>query len=86
LKSPANPMSPVSAEGASAIAGVIAMGYAAHGAAGSVEDPPNQCLSSENRGSCVDCCKAAAGASGQYCGRFCHANVAPPPSPGEPTP
>lgn len=48
--------------------------------------PPTQCLSSVDRGTCVNCCKDATGLTGKFCGRFCHANVAPPPSPEEPTP
>jgi hypothetical protein len=49
-------------------------------------EPPNQCLTSLNRGFCVDCCKVATGLKGQYCGRFCRDNVSPPPSPEEPMP
>jgi hypothetical protein len=47
---------------------------------------PTQCLSSVDRGTCVNCCKAATGLTGKFCGRYCHANVPPPPSPTEPTP
>lgn len=86
LKTPSNPLAPVSAEQAGVMATQIAMNYSARGSGVTVDEPPTQCLSSDNRGTCVDCCKQAIGASGQYCGRFCHANVPPPPSPGEPAP
>ena len=79
------PTAPVSAERASTIAGLLASSFAVGGVA-TPGEPPNECLSSDNRGVCVDCCKAATGLTGQYCGRFCHANVSPPPSPGEPAP
>ena len=79
------PTAPVSAELASTIAGLLAASFSAGGVV-TPGEVPNACLSSENRGVCVDCCKAATGLTGQYCGRFCHANVPPPPSPGEPTP
>jgi hypothetical protein len=46
---------------------------------------PGACLSSSNRGECVNCCKSARGAANE-CAHFCHANVAPPPSEGEPNP
>jgi len=82
---PAVPAAPVSAERASAIAGLIATSYTMGGVVTPGENP-SQCLTSDNRGTCVDCCKAATGLTGQYCGRFCHANVSPPPSPGEPEP
>lgn len=50
------------------------------------DEGPTQCLSSENRGACVNCCKDASGLGGQFCGRYCHANVPPPVSPEEPVP
>ena len=46
---------------------------------------PNACLSSSNRGECVNCCKDAGGQANQ-CAHFCHSNVPPPPSDGEPQP
>jgi len=46
---------------------------------------PNSCLSSSNRGECVNCCKDAGGQANQ-CAHFCHSNVPPPPSDGEPQP
>ena len=52
---------------------------------------PTECLSSSNRGQCVECCKAATQcgtSTGTFecnaCARFCKANVPPPPSPGGP--
>jgi hypothetical protein len=80
-----NPSGPVSQDLSRAIAGLLSAAYAGHGAP-ATDEPPAQCLTSDNRGTCVDCCKAATNSTGQYCGRFCHANVTPPPSPGEPQP
>ena len=50
------------------------------------DEGPTQCLSSVDRGTCVNCCKSATGLTGKFCGHYCHANVPPPPSPEEPTP
>lgn len=50
------------------------------------DEGPTECLSSVDRGTCVNCCKAATGLTGKFCGHYCHANVPPPPSPEEPTP
>jgi len=82
---PATPAGPVSAAQAAALAGHIAAVFVDRAAAG-VTDSPDQCLRSDNRGACVNCCKDATGLTGQYCGHFCHANVPPPPSPDEPQP
>jgi hypothetical protein len=46
---------------------------------------PTACLSSANRGACVNCCKEA-GAETNQCAHFCQSNVPPPPSEGEPQP
>jgi hypothetical protein len=62
------------------IAAIIVVGSA------TLTDGPSQCLTSEDPGSCVDCCKEATGLTGAHCGRYCHANVPPPPSPDEPVP
>ena len=70
-------------------AGLIASYIGANSAEAGVSTlttPPDQCLSSANRGVCVDCCKSATGLTGKFCGQYCHANVPPPPSPGEPQP
>jgi len=75
----------VSAGQAAALAGYIAGVFVDHAAAG-LSEPPSQCLSSANRGACNNCCKDATGLTGQFCGRYCHANVPPPPSPDEPQP
>jgi len=82
---PSTPASPVGAGQAAALASYIAGGFVDR-AATALEDPPSQCLSSANRGACVNCCKDATGLTGQFCGHYCHANVPPPPSPGEPVP
>ena len=50
------------------------------------DEGPTQCLSSVDRGTCVNCCKDATGLTGKFCGRYCHANVAPPASDEEPQP
>ena len=50
------------------------------------ENPPSHCLTSVERGTCVNCCKDASGLTGKFCGRYCHANVPPPISPEEPMP
>ena len=65
------------------IAGMLAMATDRHRSDG---DPlPVECLSSQNRGSCVNCCKAT-GAEASACAHFCHANVPPSPSDPEPQP
>jgi len=79
------PASPLSTGQAVALAGHIA-GVVVDQAAASLADTPDQCLSSDNRGACVACCKEATGLTGKFCGRFCQANVPPPPSPEEPLP
>ena len=83
---PANPGAVVSQAQAGAIASLIMASRAGASVEVPADDVPNQCLTSSNRGSCVDCCKEATGLGGQFCGRFCHANVPPPVSPGEPQP
>jgi hypothetical protein len=83
---PANPDAVVSSAQAGAIASLIAAARAGASVGIPSDETPDQCLSSSNRGACVDCCKQASGLGGQFCGRFCHANVPPPPSPGEPQP
>ena len=50
------------------------------------DEGPTQCLSSVDRGTCVNCCKDATGLTGKFCGRYCHANVPPPASDEEPQP
>ena len=83
---PANPDAVVNSAQAGVIAGLISASREVTGVAVPADGIPSQCLTSDNRGKCVDCCKEASGDGGQFCGRFCHANVPPPPSPGEPTP
>ena len=85
VAAPANPATPVSPARAASLAAVVSGATSADGR--SLQDEgPTQCLSSQNRGECNNCCKAASGLGGQFCGRFCHANVPPPVSPGEPLP
>jgi hypothetical protein len=84
IAAPANPSESMSAGQSASLAGYLVMAYAGQGATPS--DPPTQCLVSENRGACVECCKEATGLSGQFCGRFCLANPPQGPSPEEPLP
>ena len=88
---PKNSSDPVTAQQAGTLAGLISTLSTQSTAAG--PDLPSQCLHSQNRGICVDCCKAAtscgpppAAFDCNTCSKFCHNNVPPPPSPGEPTP
>lgn len=82
---PANPGAPVSAARAGSLVASIPASMSIEGI--SPEDEgPTQCLSSVDRGTCVNCCKDATGMTGKFCGHYCHANVPPPPSPEEPTP
>jgi hypothetical protein len=84
---PANPEATVTAAKSGQIAAAFGAAHLESKPTASQEPPPTQCLSSANRGACVNCCKAAnAELGGQFCSHFCHANVAPPPSPGEPVP
>ena len=83
---PANPSGFVSSAKASALASTIGSEGLTSGVTAENGPPPNQCLSSVDRGTCVNCCKDATGLTGKFCGRFCHANVPPPISPEEPTP
>ncbi len=83
---PADPAGTVSAAKSGQIAAAFGAAHLESRPVTSQEPPPTECLSSANRGACVNCCKSASGLGGQYCGHFCHANVAPPPSPGEPVP
>lgn len=80
---PSSPAALMTPGQATSLAGHIGSAYVG-ATEGSVE-PPVQCLTSLNRGQCNDCCKEATGLTGQYCGRFCHMNVATP-SPDEPQP
>jgi hypothetical protein len=68
---------------ASAMAGLLAL--SANRSHGGGDPLPTECLSSVNRGNCVNCCKAT-GAAATDCAHFCHANVPTPPSSPEPQP
>jgi hypothetical protein len=94
VTSPTNPGATVSTTKAGFLAGTI--GSAKLESIAPEVDLPTECLSSVNRGACVNCCKAVVGQllndqgnlrdAGKECGHFCHANVPPPPSPEEPAP
>lgn len=85
IVAPANPGAVVTSVRAGNLAASIPTSASIEGI--SPEDEgPTQCLSSVDRGTCVNCCKDATGLTGKFCGKYCHANVAPPPSPEEPTP
>jgi len=79
-----SPAATVSAVRSTAIAGRLAT-YLEARPNFNTEGLPTACLSSENRGACVNCCKET-GASANACAHFCQSNVPPPPSDGEPTP
>lgn len=88
---PKNSSDPVTAQQAGTLAGLISTMSVSSTADG--PPLPDQCLHSVDRGTCVDCCKAAtscgpppAAFDCNKCAKFCHNNVPPPPSPGEPTP
>jgi hypothetical protein len=85
MVAPANPGAPVSAARAGSLVASLPASMSIEGIAPE-DEGPTQCLSSVDRGTCVNCCKAASGLTGKFCGRYCHANVAPPPSDGEPQP
>ncbi len=82
---PAIPATPVSPARAASLATAISSSTSVEGRSLQGEGP-TQCLSSRNRGECNNCCKDASGLGGQFCGRYCHANVPPPVSPDEPQP
>jgi hypothetical protein len=79
-----NPSAPVSAVRSTAIAGRLATALEARPNFGT-EGLPTACLNSANRGACVNCCKET-GATASQCAHFCHSNVPPSPSDGEPNP
>jgi len=94
VTAPTNPGATVSTSKAGFLAGAI--GSAKLESIAPETDLPTQCLSSPNRGACVNCCKTIVGplpdngggtrSAGKECGHFCQANVPPPPSPEEPAP
>lgn len=78
-----NPAAPVSAVRSAAVASHL--GAVLEGRGIFTDQLPTACLSSANRGACVNCCKEA-GAAANLCAHFCHANVPPPVSDEEPNP
>jgi hypothetical protein len=92
VSAPANANTPVTDAKAGYLAGVI--GTQALGTGISLETGlPSNCLSSVDRGTCVECCKAATGCGKppapfdcNVCAKFCHNNVPPGPSDQEPAP
>jgi hypothetical protein len=77
------PSTEVSTGRSTAIAGLLALAAERRSTDG---DPlPVECLTSANRGVCVNCCKAT-GAASSDCAHFCHSNVPPSPSNPEPQP
>lgn len=79
-----NPSTPVSSVRSTAIAGHLAATLEARPVF-TDDGLPNECLSSANRGTCVNCCKDAGGQANQ-CAHFCHSNVPPRPSDEQPQP
>jgi hypothetical protein len=92
VSAPADPTTPVSDAKAGYLAGVI--GTQAMTNSISLETGlPNQCLTSKNRGQCVECCKAAtlcgpppAAFDCNVCSKFCKNNNPGGPSDEEPNP
>jgi hypothetical protein len=83
---PVNPGAAVSSVRATSMVAAIPPSANLERSLPSEDEGPTQCLTSADRGTCVNCCKDASGLTGKFCGRFCHANVPPPVSPGEPQP
>lgn len=79
----ANPGAPVSTTRSAAVASRI--GAVLEVRSFGSDSLPTSCLSSLNRGYCVNCCKDS-GAPANRCADFCHANVPPGPSEEEPNP
>ena len=44
-----------------------------------------ECFIERNHGACVECCKRLTLVKANFCARYCHADVPPPPG-GEPQP
>jgi len=95
VAAPTNPGAAVSASKAGFLAGTI--GSVSLESIGPADvELPAECLNSVDRGTCVNCCKAAVGPlpngqgnprdAGRECSKFCKANVPPSPSPEEPAP
>jgi hypothetical protein len=95
VSAPTNPGAAVSASKAGFLAGTI--GSSNLESLSPEVDLPAECLNSVDRGTCVNCCKAAVGQlpntsgnglrdAGKECSKFCKANVPPGPSPEEPAP
>jgi hypothetical protein len=79
-----NPGAPVSTVRSAAVAGHL--GAIFEGRPPFVTDAlPTACLTSVNRGACVNCCKET-GAPANACAHFCQSNVPPGPSDVEPNP
>ena len=79
----ANPAAPVSAVRSAAVASHL--GDVLEARLFDTDALPTACLSSVNRGTCVNCCKDS-GAAASACAHFCQANVPPTPSDEEPNP
>ena len=79
-----NPGAPVSAVRSAAVAGHLGAIFEGRPVF-STDSLPNACLSSANRGECVNCCKDS-GAAANACAHFCQNNVPPGPSDVEPQP
>jgi hypothetical protein len=79
-----NGSAPVSAVRSTAIAGRLAIAIEARPLY-TDDGLPAACLTSVNRGECVNCCKDS-GAAANLCSHFCHSNVPTPPSDPEPQP
>lgn len=85
VTAPANPVAAISSARAGSLVASIPASMSIDGKV-TQDEGPTQCLSSVDRGTCVNCCKDATGLTGKFCGRYCHANVSPPASDEEPQP
>lgn len=79
-----NPGAPVSTVRSAAVAGHLGAIFEGRPMF-STDSLPSACLSSTNRGECVNCCKDS-GAAANACAHFCLNNVPPGPSDVEPQP
>jgi hypothetical protein len=96
IQTPANPQSTVSSARGAALASLIGMSVLSKNTGLADVEPPTECLRSENRGQCMDCCKEAVGPlpdgaggtrePGRECAEFCKSNTEPPQSDPEPQP
>jgi len=97
IQPPASPQTTVSSARGAALANLIGMSVLDRNSGPADFEPPTECIQSENRGKCVECCKQAIGSSSdtsgdekdvgsRQCAMFCTNNIPPPQSDSEPEP